>query len=60
MGTTPDDARRLKDALLYEDNIEAQIHSRIDRVWLRLSGQVYNDALDLERLVAGIEKRTRG
>jgi isopenicillin-N epimerase len=59
MGETAEDATRLKDALLYEENIEAQIHSRIGRVWIRLSGQVYNDQQDLERLIAGIEKHTR-
>lgn len=59
MGTTPEDATRLKDALLYEENIEVQIHARIGRVWMRLSGQVYNDAQDLERLIAGIEKHSR-
>jgi isopenicillin-N epimerase len=60
MGETAEDAMRLKDALLYEENIEAQIHSRIGRVWIRLSGQVYNDQQDVERLIAGIEKHTRG
>ena len=60
MGTTAEDATRLKDALLYEDNIEAQIHARGGSIWLRLSAQVYNDAQDLDRLIAGIEKRTRG
>jgi isopenicillin-N epimerase len=60
MGTTPEDATRLKDALLYRDNIEAQIHSRCGSMWMRLSAQVYNDDADLERLTAGIEKHTRG
>ena len=59
MGTTPEDATRLKDALLFEDKVEAQIHARPGRVCLRLAGQVYNDAEDLERLIRGLEKRTR-
>ena len=59
MGTTAEAATRLKDALLFEENIEVQIHARIGRVWMRLSGQVYNDDTDLERLIAGIEKHAR-
>ena len=59
MGTSAEHATRLKDALLLEENVEAQIHSRIGRMWLRLSGQVYNDADDLERLIRGIEKHAR-
>lgn len=56
-GTTPEDAARLKDTLLYDDGIEAYLYPFRDRVWLRISGQVYNDASDLERLVQAIEAR---
>lgn len=55
-GTTGDDAQRLKDALLYEDRIEAQVHSFGGRMWVRISGQVYNDASDLERFAASVER----
>lgn len=47
----------LKDALLYEDGIEAQMHAFAGRAWLRLAAQVYNDASDFERLWAAIERR---
>ncbi len=59
MGVTADDATRLKDALLYEDGIEVQIHEWKGGVWMRLSGQVYNDAGDLDRLVRALEKRSK-
>ncbi|MGH7741172.1 MAG: aminotransferase class V-fold PLP-dependent enzyme [Candidatus Eiseniibacteriota bacterium] len=59
MGTAPGDATRLKDAMLFEENIEVQIHAWKGTVWMRICGQVYNDADDLERLIRGIEKLTR-
>ena len=55
-GTGADDAQRLKDALLYEDRIEAQVHSFKGRMWVRISGQVYNDASDVERFAASVER----
>jgi isopenicillin-N epimerase len=56
-GTTRADATRLKDALLYEDRIEAQVHAWRERVWVRLSAQVYNEMDDVERLARAIEAR---
>jgi isopenicillin-N epimerase len=56
-GTTAAEAQRLKDALLYEDGIEAQIHEFRDRILWRISAQVYNDAADVERATRAIEKR---
>ena len=56
-GTTQDAAMKLKDALLYDEHIESQIHAFRGRVWLRLAAQVYNDASDFERLRVAIEKR---
>lgn len=57
LGSSIEDAQRLKDALLYEDHIEVQIHAWRDRVWMRISGQVYNDDADVERLARAIEAR---
>lgn len=49
-GTTKDDAVRLRDRLLFEHNIEVQVHPRAGRVWIRISAQAYNDMDDVERL----------
>ena len=54
-GTTREDGQRLKDSLLYDHDVEVQVHGFKDRVWLRISGQVYNDKSDLERLVCAVE-----
>jgi len=57
LGSSIEDAQRLKDALLYEHHIEVQIHAWRDRVWMRISGQVYNDDADVVRLARAIEAR---
>ena len=57
MGSTPEHAARLRDALLFEDRIEIQLHAWRDRLWVRVSGQVYNDLQDIERLGAAVEAR---
>jgi len=54
-GTTMDDATRLRDALLFEHRIELQVHGERGAVWVRVSGQVYNDADDLDRLVRALD-----
>ena len=56
-GSTKEDGARLKDALLYEDHIEAQVHALRGRVWVRLSAQIYNDMSDIERLARAVEAR---
>jgi isopenicillin-N epimerase len=50
-------ARRLRDALLFEDKIEVQLHAWRGRVWTRISGQVYNDEGDVERLAEAVLRR---
>lgn len=57
-GSTAADATRLKDALLYEDGIEAQVHEFRDRLLWRISAQVYNEPADVERAAQAIEKRS--
>jgi len=57
LGSTEDDVARVRDALLYEDRIEVQIHVFRGRLWARISTQVYNDANDLERLGAAVAAR---
>jgi isopenicillin-N epimerase len=56
-GTTLAAGHRLKDALLYEDGIEAQILEFRGRLLWRLAAQVYNDADDVLRAALAIEKR---
>jgi isopenicillin-N epimerase len=50
LGTTPADAQRLRQWLLDARGIEVAIVARGDRLWARVSGQVYNDMADIERL----------
>jgi len=56
-GATAEDAIRLRDALLDEDRIEAQIHAHGGRLWVRLSAQVYNELGDVERFARAVEAR---
>lgn len=56
-GTTDDDAARLRLALLVEDGIEVQLHAWRDRLWVRVSAQVYNDVGDIERLARAVARR---
>lgn len=56
-GTTRDAAQKLKDALLYDERIETQLHEFAGCLWLRIAAQVYNEPSDYERLFAAIEKR---
>jgi isopenicillin-N epimerase len=57
-GSTDEDARRLRLSLLVEDRIEVQLHAWRDRLWARVSAQVYNDRSDIERLADAVLRRT--
>ena len=57
VGGDRDQAARLRDALLYEDSIEVQMHAWRGRTWVRISGQVYNDEEDLSRLAEAVSRR---
>jgi isopenicillin-N epimerase len=57
LGSTREDAARLRDALLFEDHIEVQLHAWRDRLWVRISAQVYNDMSDMERLAGAVAAR---
>ena len=50
LGSTKPDAVRLRDRLLFEHDIEVQVHARAGRVWVRVSAQAYNDRADIEKL----------
>lgn len=57
LGSSSEDADRLRDALLFEDRIEIQLHAWRGRLWVRLSAQVYNDLADIERLDTAVRAR---
>lgn len=54
VGTTKPDAVRLRDRLLFDHNIEVQVHARAGRVWVRVSAQAYNDRADIDKLAAAV------
>jgi isopenicillin-N epimerase len=49
-GSTPADADRLRDALLYEHHFEVPALALVGRLWLRLCAQVYNEESEYVRL----------
>lgn len=53
-GTTKPEAVTLRDRLLFEHNIEVQVHARDGRVWVRVSAQCYNDDSDIEKLASAV------
>ena len=54
LGATREAADRVRDALLSEERIEVQIHAWRERLWVRISGQIYNDFNDIERLAEAV------
>ncbi len=60
LGSTLDDAARLKDALLFEDGIELNVKAIHGGLRARLAAQIYNDMADFERLGAAVERRVTG
>jgi isopenicillin-N epimerase len=57
LGATPEDAARLRDALLNDDDIEIQVHAGHGRLWARVSAQVYNDWSDIEQVADAVAHR---
>ena len=57
LGSDSEDAKRLKDWLLFERWIEVPIVARGGRLWARVAIQVYNEADDIERLADAIDER---
>lgn len=58
--SVPGDAaavQRLRDALLFEDRIEVQMHAFKGRAWVRFCGQAYVEPSDIDRLRDAIDKR---
>jgi isopenicillin-N epimerase len=56
-GSTREQAASLRDALLFEDRIEVQLHAWRGRLWTRISAQIYNEIADIERLAEAILRR---
>src|SRR5262249_26298937 len=56
-GSTDAEAQRLRDALLYEERMEVQMHAWRGRLWARVCAQVYVEATDVERLAESVRKR---
>ncbi|HSG01976.1 MAG TPA: aminotransferase class V-fold PLP-dependent enzyme [Vicinamibacterales bacterium] len=57
LGSTADDAVRLRNALLFDKAIEVQLHAGHGRLWTRVSAQVYNEDGDIERLADAVTAR---
>lgn len=53
-GTTADEASDLRDRLLFQHGIECAVYRFGDRLWARVSAQVYNDMDDFERLARAL------
>jgi isopenicillin-N epimerase len=56
-GTTDDEAAQVRLALLVEDRIEVQLHAWRERLWVRVSAQVYNELSDIEQLANAVARR---
>jgi isopenicillin-N epimerase len=50
LGTSAEDAARVRDALLFDSSIEVQVHAFRGRLYARICGQVYNEMSDVHRL----------
>jgi isopenicillin-N epimerase len=57
LGSTREDAQRLRDGLLFDDGIEIPVHAYRGQLRARISAQVYNDMEDIERLAAAVRRR---
>ena len=57
MGSTAEEATKLRSQLLFEDRIEVQMHAYRGRLHARVSAQIYNDLDDVERLAAAVVRR---
>ena len=55
-GSTAEEAIRLRHRLLVEDRIEVQMHAYRGRLQARISGQIYNDLGEIERLATAVQR----
>lgn len=56
-GSSAEHALALRNALLFEDGIEVQVHAAVGRVAMRVSAQVYVEAGDVVRLADAVAAR---
>jgi isopenicillin-N epimerase len=54
VGRTADDALRVRDRLLFEHRVEVQLHAWQDRLYVRISAQIYNTMDDIDRLADAV------
>jgi isopenicillin-N epimerase len=54
MGSTADDATRVRHRLLVEEQIEVQVHAFRDRLHARISAEIYNQLDEIERLAVAV------
>jgi len=54
---TIETALALREALHDEDGIEVQLHALKERIWVRISAQIYNEIADYERLASAVAAR---
>jgi isopenicillin-N epimerase len=54
-GGNDEEGRRLRDRLLFEHRIEVQVSCWRERVWMRISTQVYNEIEDFELLARALD-----
>ena len=56
--TSLEDVQALRDALLFDDRIEAQLHWWKQQAWIRICAQVYVESGDIERLADAVLRHT--
>ena len=59
LGSTFEEACRLRDQLLFEDGLEVNVSARQGRLWVRVAIQIYNDLADVDRLGEAVERRAK-
>lgn len=58
LGSQREQAAALRDALLYQHQVEIPVMALGNQLWVRLSAQVYNDMGDIERLGEVVDQLT--
>jgi isopenicillin-N epimerase len=54
VGRTADEALSVRDRLLFDHNIEVQVHSFRDRMHVRICGQIYNTMQEIDTLAEAV------
>jgi len=54
LGASHEDSLALRETLLFEHNIEVHMYAWKERVFARISAQIYNDMDDVERLIRAV------